>query len=93
MAAAVIPGRIFAEPLAALDDRIKADEDPVVLAVAIVTRVTDPGDEFLARMERSTDPRVAELARLVGARLAAGGNGYAHLSPARLWPDAEPPAP
>ncbi len=85
MAAAVIPSRQFSSSLAALDDTMRTDSDPKVLAVVLVTRVTDPADELLKRARESDDARVAELARLVGDRLAEGTKVYATLNARDLW--------
>lgn len=86
MAAAVLPTRQFSAAMAPIEDAMRVDSDPLVLAVVLATRVTDADDPLLRQAQGSDDPRVAEFARLVGARLAAGARTYARLTPRDLVP-------
>jgi hypothetical protein len=95
MAAATIPSRNFASGLTVLDDTMRAERDPRILALVLVTRVTDPTDDLLKTARGSEDQRVAELARLVGERLTEGFKVQALMTPRDLWgvrQQAEAPA-
>lgn len=86
MAAAVLPTRQFSAAMAPVEEAMRLESDPLVLAVVLATRVTEADDPLLKQAQVSDDPRVAELARLVGARLAAGVRTYARLTPRDLMP-------
>ncbi|NUQ69103.1 MAG: hypothetical protein HUU18_12615 [Phycisphaerales bacterium] len=77
IAAAVIPNAVMAPELEPLDALIRADEDPLVRAIAIVTRVSKADDPALAAAEGSGDARLAALARLQRERIADNSRCYA----------------
>ncbi len=67
--------------LSGLDAAIRADADPAITAIALVSRVTDPADEFLAKAKASPDARLRALAERLAARLEAGAPCYGALGP------------
>jgi len=79
IAAAVIPNAVMAAELEPLDALIRADEDPLVRAIAIVTRVNKADDPALAAAEGSGNGRLARLARLQRERVADNARCYASV--------------
>ncbi|MEM9066737.1 MAG: hypothetical protein AAGB51_14755 [Planctomycetota bacterium] len=75
---ALLPPPGLAPGFDALDELARNEDDPVVLAVHCLARVTDPDDPRLTRALASEDQRVADLAALIGARLVTdpGGRSY-----------------
>lgn len=86
MAAAVLPTKLFSPAMAPVEEAMRLETDPLVLAVVLVTRVTEPDDGVLAQARVHADPRIAELATLLADRLAAGAKTYARLTPKDLSP-------
>ncbi|MBI1190306.1 MAG: hypothetical protein GC200_06450 [Tepidisphaera sp.] len=81
--AAMPPGSIQ-QGLLPLDEVLKADPDPTVRALALVTRATAANDPGLVDAAKSSDPRLARLAQLHIARLEAGEVTYAQRGPNTL---------
>lgn len=65
----------------ALDDVARAETDPAVACLVLMTRVSDPKDEMLERGAGSGDPRLIAAATLMRERLEAGNPCYAKLGP------------
>lgn len=86
MAAAVLPTRQFSPAMAPVEEAMRLETDPLVLAVVLVTRVTEPDDALLSQARAAADPRIAELATLLTDRLATGAKTYARLTPKDLMP-------
>lgn len=74
---AIIPPVSLAPEAAALDAGIVDEQDPGVLALAVATRCTKAEDPILLRAAASADVRLARLAAIQTARIAAGTPTYA----------------
>jgi tetratricopeptide (TPR) repeat protein len=81
LVAAMMPHAGQIEEMAAFDAAVLADPDPGVMAIAMLTRVKQPDDAALVSAKSSSDPRVVELATLLGTRLAQQGACYSKLRP------------
>jgi len=79
--AAALPHARQAPAVRPLDDAIRADTEPGVQAVFLVSRVTDAGDEALARARSSPDAKLRALADHLAERLTAGAASYGSLGP------------
>lgn len=77
----VLPQQTQFPAMADFDRLALQDQDPKVLAIALVTRCADPADAALAAAAESADPMLREVARLHKARLAGAGMCYARLTP------------
>lgn len=80
MIAANMPHARLVPPLEELDKTVLAEQDPFVLACAIVTRVTTQDDPVLLAAIASPDQRLARLATLYQARLTRNVPTYARLT-------------
>jgi tetratricopeptide (TPR) repeat protein len=84
MIAVVVPHQRLAPSMKAVDDAVRGDSDPVVMCLALVTRVTAADDELLKRASEFGDERVRDLAAQVSGRLGAGNNLYSTWTPQLL---------
>lgn len=71
-----LPHNRMARGMAVFDEAIRAEADADVLAVVLLTRPIDPDDELLVASASSSDPRIAELASLLRARLRTPAETY-----------------
>ncbi|MBL9032357.1 MAG: hypothetical protein JNM80_11720 [Phycisphaerae bacterium] len=78
--AALLPHAKLAASMARFDALVRADGDPLVRCVALVTRVSEPTDELLARLVEAEDARVRTIAGLVKSRLASDAMVYSRLT-------------
>lgn len=65
--------------VAPLDAIILADQDPTVRPIALISRIKQSDDATLAACIKHEDPRIAELATLLTARLTRSGTTYSRL--------------
>ncbi|MEO1007837.1 MAG: hypothetical protein AAFX79_04680 [Planctomycetota bacterium] len=72
-----VPNARMSAALAPFDQAALASEEPALLAAALLTRGSDPEHEAFDRASSAEDPRVAELAALLRARLRDGRATYA----------------
>lgn len=77
MIAAIVPHQRLAPSMKAVDDAVRADEDPVVRCIALAIRVVSADDELLTTAAASSDQRVRGLTELVKARMGQNGRPYA----------------
>jgi hypothetical protein len=82
--AAVLPHAKLAPVAAAFDAVVRADADPMVQAVALVTRVTAADDAMLTQAAQSADARVRAIAADRAERLKGKDKFYSRLTPADL---------
>lgn len=68
-------------PMKVLDDLARTETDPATLCLVLITRLRNPQDDLLEKCTGSTDPRIAETATLMAARLASGAPCYSELGP------------
>lgn len=80
-AAAVLPPAGMSPALAPFDAALRADEDPLVRKLVMVTRVAAAGDPWLAEQRGSSDKSIADLANLQHARLQLATRTYAAAGP------------
>jgi tetratricopeptide (TPR) repeat protein len=66
---AILPHATMLPLMAPFDEIVRADTDPLVMAIVLTTRITSAEDEYLARAAESGDERLAALARGVAQRL------------------------
>lgn len=81
-----LPHATMAPEMTPFDAVAREETHPLPLAAFLVTRVTDPNDETLAKAAQSDDPRIRSLAGLVAGRLQRGGRLYARLTRDTLVP-------
>lgn len=80
LAAALLPTvKMDLPELESVDAMIRADTDPRVRMVALVTRVSNPNDPALAAAEAAGDPRLARLAAIQRERAAEGARCLATM--------------
>ncbi|MFN0131012.1 MAG: hypothetical protein ACKVW3_00515 [Phycisphaerales bacterium] len=87
--AALLPHARLAPVMARFDALVRADGDPLVRCLALVTRVSEATDDLIEKSAQMDDPRVREIAGLVKERLAGEGLFYSRLSLKAIAP--EPP--
>ena len=92
MLVATMPHAGQFKELEPLDALALADSDPTVQTLALLSRVKAVDDPALAAAAASSNPRLAELAALLSARLARPGHSYSRLGPSlqSMRGDAEP---
>lgn len=73
----VLPSDVICPGMKALDDAARADTDPTVMAVVILTRVTEAGDPLLAAGKASENARLSQIASILEERHAEGVAGFA----------------
>lgn len=88
MAIASLPPGKQVAALAAVDALALADTDPMVRAVAIVSRVDNPEDPSIAAAIASGDTMLAHLAAAHRDRLAAGSRAFTERGFGRIFPVA-----
>jgi tetratricopeptide (TPR) repeat protein len=91
--AALLPHARLEPGLERFDQALRAEEDPLPLAIILATRVTDPEDELLVKAGGSPDPRTRQLAFLIAERLGAGDTTYAKMTIEDLQRRASQPEP
>lgn len=64
----VIPHAVLCPGMEQLDERLLAETDPDLLAVALFTRARSADNQSIARASAAQDERVAEVARILRAR-------------------------
>jgi tetratricopeptide (TPR) repeat protein len=87
LAATLPAGQRFA-PTAPVDEAMRSERDPTVLAVVLLARATRPDDPLLDFAADSADPRLASFAALVRERLKGDGATYSRML---AQPIAAPP--
>ncbi len=94
----VLPPATVLSELKPLDEAVVHEQDPDVLAVAVVARANDPLSPLLATALASADPQLTKLAELHKIRLTSGAKPYAIVGPGMidelrklLSPNAAPP--
>ncbi len=81
MLVAAMPHAGQFKEMEALDTLALTDSDPAVQAFALISRVKAADDPALVVAAKSSDPRLAQLASLLSARLTGTGPCYARLTP------------
>lgn len=82
--AALIPPARLAPGLEAFDEAVRADADPVVTAIALVTRVTEPDDAMLKAGLESSDERIRTICTALLPVLQRQDTTYARIDAATL---------
>jgi len=82
--AAILPHAKLAPAMAGFDQAVRSDEDPLVRAVVLATRVATPQDELVAKSAQSPDERTRLLAADIGRRAESTTRLYARLGPEDL---------
>lgn len=77
MAAAILPPVTQAPSLVALDQRLRQNAEPNLVAVILTTRVNKSDDPLLDECEKGTNPMLASLATRQRERLLRGTRLYA----------------
>lgn len=65
----IVPHSTMTPLVQPLEQVILADTDPLVMSLVLVTRITDPGDEYITRAREAGDERLRVLADAVTERL------------------------
>lgn len=81
---AILPHARLAPGLESLDALAKQEQDPMLVAITLVTRIADANDPVLKAASEHTDERVRALAAAVTRRLQSGEPSYATLTPETL---------
>lgn len=75
----ILPHARQSAQMAEFDEAVRAETDPDVLSLVLVTRVVEATDPLLDAAERSNDARLRELAGLVRTRLAGNARVYSRM--------------
>lgn len=95
----MLPPATRVPALAPFDNAVRTEQDPATLSYILLTRITDPADPLLTEAEHAADgpapnearSRLAEMARLLHARLDEGLKGYAGMEDTtKDLPDQKP---
>lgn len=79
--AAMMPHAGQISEMAPLDAAVRADTDPDVACIALITRVQQPDAPELVAASTSSHSRLAQLAALLTTRLQSTGPTYSRLAP------------
>lgn len=93
---AMLPHARLAPAMAPFDQAVRNDADPLVQALVLVTRVTEPDDAVLTAAAQSPDERIRSLAHDLLPRLTRKDKSYAQAKAEDLKgptakPKTEPP--
>ena len=81
-----LPHTHLSPDLASFDQAARADADPLLQTLVLVTRIAQEDDPMLAKARESDQPRLRQTAELVARRLAQKTRTYASLTAAELAP-------
>jgi hypothetical protein len=90
---AVLPHAVLAPGMEAFDEAAKADADPMVAGIALVTRVRSAEDPALEKARQSPDAGLRAVAEQVRTRAAAGTMCYARMTPFQALSGGQPEEP
>jgi len=92
LCAAMMPPQSQLADLKPLDDVIKADSDPAIRLIAVLTRVASPEDPLLAAVDSGADATLIKAAALQRERLAQPAPTYAKVGASDLLKQKSAPA-
>lgn len=87
-----LPHLHLAPGMAAFEQTVRADPDPVIRILVLLTRASEVDDPLLAEARNSDDPRLRAAAELFEQRLASSTMYYSRLGRQAATPEGQPPA-